>query len=68
MKERSKVSPMKGEVVDGYTNFSDCFGEQTATELALIEDSADFWRAYEAAFGNGGYNEDYEYFSGGNLV
>jgi hypothetical protein len=26
------------EEVDGYTNFSDCFGEMTATKIALVKE------------------------------
>jgi hypothetical protein len=43
-------APMEGEAVDGYTNFSDCFGEQTPTELSLIEDNEDYWNQFAAAF------------------
>lgn len=33
----SVPKPLPKEEVDGYTNFSDCFGEQTITELALVK-------------------------------
>jgi hypothetical protein len=43
-------TPMEGEEVVGYTNFSDCFGEQTPTERALVTDNEDYWNQFAASF------------------
>lgn len=46
----SVPAPKEREEVVGYTNFSDCFGEQTLTEMSVVKDNEDYWNQFAAAY------------------